>query len=513
MIGPVFWLELVRAARRAWLARLSLGYSLLVALQYGIWLLLTLSIASRTPKGAVLGEVIGPALTLALHVLAWQQFGVVLLAVPAFVAGSITDEKTAGTMDHLLTAPLSDRDIVVGKWAAACVRLLSLVLPAVPLSAAAAGVLGLGPGAALTLSLGPMLPLPALAAAALAVSALSSRTATAVGVCYSLFLTAAGGAFLTGDPFGLLPGSLMGGSLGWAALYWLVPVVPLLGAATLMMRPMYLRQSGKGGTRTRGIGLPPLAGSPVRWKERVLGGRWLPPWLGAGGVAGATLALHALALWTLGGNAWVGVVALAVLFAVASGVMVAVRAAVSVSGEREQKTWETLLLIPPTTEQILRAKLWGVMDGLSPYQWAYLIAAAPAALVAGPGAAAAVAGVWCAGWLGMYFTAAAGVECSVRGGGSWQALVQALFESARTVFERGILMAPIAGVIGGLVGFPVLALGMPISVPVVLGLLGGVGALALLLLAHAEERIERACHWVAQHERVPQGGERFVKPV
>src|SRR4051794_9497339 len=106
MIGPMFHLEMARASRRGWLARLRLAYVLVLGAEAGVWLVLALSrlypiFGPKPPP-----DVLGPLLELALSGLAWQQLLVLVLAVPAFVAGSITDEKTNGTLDHLLTAPL-----------------------------------------------------------------------------------------------------------------------------------------------------------------------------------------------------------------------------------------------------------------------------------------------------------------------------------------------------------------------------------------------------------------------
>jgi hypothetical protein len=192
------------------------------------------------------------------------------------------------------------------------------------------------------------------------------------------------------------------------------------------------------------------------------------------------------------------------LFLLLSALLIGVQAAVSISGEREGRTWETLLLIPATPEQIVRGKLWGLLDAAWPFQLAYLIGSLPAVLLVGLGGVVAVALPWLGGWLAMYFTAAVGLDNSARVGSSWQALLWALFVSARTVAERAV----VAGLIGGLVG---MGLGMIVGTPVLCFLVGMTVGMLPMLLAEAERHIETASAWVGQNERIPQGRERFVK--
>jgi hypothetical protein len=190
-----------------------------------------------------------------------------------------------------------------------------------------------------------------------------------------------------------------------------------------------------------------------------------------------------------------------------SALLVGTRAAASISAEREADTWNTLLLLPSSTNWLLRSKLWGLLDMAFPYQIAYLLAAIPGALLSGGVGLLAVGLPWLGSWLLMYFTAAVGLECSARLGSSWRALVAALFQSGRYVLERTLTF----GFLGGILlygGFTVVHLDPAVG--------GGLGALlvaSFLLLAQAEHQIEQCSLWIDQHERVAQGKERFRLPV
>src|SRR5207245_4527761 len=65
---------------------------------------------------------------------------------------------------------------------------------------------------------------------------------------------------------------------------------------------------------------------------------------------------------------------------------VGITCAAVVSKERERHTWDLLLTTPLEPRQILRGKLWGVIDSARPYLVAYLV----------PAAVFAVAGGWLA---------------------------------------------------------------------------------------------------------------------
>src|SRR5437763_6554701 len=118
MLGPVFSAEMLRAGRR--------GRAHVLRWVYAGWLCLQLFYLSEQARQPLHYGVVPPgqaavAAGFARHfldlVLA-QQFLLVVLVTPAFVAGAITDEKTRGTLQNLLAAHLTPADIVLGKLVA-----------------------------------------------------------------------------------------------------------------------------------------------------------------------------------------------------------------------------------------------------------------------------------------------------------------------------------------------------------------------------------------------------------
>lgn len=63
----------------------------------------------------------------------FTQITVVLLLTPSFVATAITVEKEQRTLDYLFASDLTNREIVLGKWAARNLNLFMLVLAGVPI--------------------------------------------------------------------------------------------------------------------------------------------------------------------------------------------------------------------------------------------------------------------------------------------------------------------------------------------------------------------------------------------
>lgn len=277
MLGPVFWLELLRVARRGAHHRLRWFLSLALTGETAVFLLLYWSLMNPffgppTPRGA------DGFLVQGLEWLLLQQLAVVVLVAPALAAGSISDEKATGTLQHLLTTPLESRHIIVGKWLAQGAQVALLTLPGAQLLALAGAIVGLLPAEVLALALLPLVPLPALVAASLLASVWSRRTASAITRLYVVL--AAGGLlawFLgLGDwlgPGGVIAGCLANDGTAWRALagltlVWLVPVLPCLLLASWRLRPAYRkqlpgeRQVGRAVVRSH----PPVGRHPLRWK-------------------------------------------------------------------------------------------------------------------------------------------------------------------------------------------------------------------------------------------------------
>jgi hypothetical protein len=545
MLGPVFWLELRRAARRGQFQRLRLFVTLALAGEAAVFLLLCLSMAYPILARVLFGvtkpparpEVIGAFVQQGLEWLVLEQLAGLLLVAPALAAGSISDEKETGTLQHLLSTPLLSRHLIMGKWLAQVVQVAVLGLPALPLALVLARLVGLSWADQAALLLVPLVPLPALVAGSLLASVWSRRTSSAVLAVYGVLAGAALLGWLAGaaqwlGPGGVIAACLAGdgttwAALGWFALAWSGPVVPCLVLACWRLRPAYRKQLPG---ETRGVrrvlgGRRPVGRQPLRWKERYLGG-WsvLPGRLSRPLALGLIVLSTALVYGGLVVTTWAGgtaplvpagmiVLGVGLAVLVLAALLVAVRCAASVSVERERQTWEPLLLTPLEPRHLLRGKLWGVLDTAWPYLTAYLAAALPLALPLGMAAVFWLVLTWLATWIVMYFTAATGLECSVRAGSSWRALVRALLSSAWVALQRFVLFGVPAGCGGGvLLSFLLLwTPGVMVrNEPFYYGFaLGSLVATTAVLLAQAEACLEAAERRIERDERIPQGSERF----
>jgi ABC-type transport system involved in multi-copper enzyme maturation permease subunit len=546
MVGPVLSLELLRGSRRGrqHLFRWVYGGWLLV--QFGIFALLYLTRSLGEDLPAAQGWVGNPSPLSALTgsflgLLAVQQFLLLVLALPPFTAGAVTEEKARGTLQHLLTTELTPWEVVSGKLLGQLVRVLDLSLPGWLLLGFVAGLGGLEPAQLLALVGGLLAPLPALGAAGLLASVYCRRTTNAALAAYATAV-AAGGVFwalgrltapsgplyflrLVSDNPGPAPVllDLVACWLAWGGL-----AVPLLALAAWRLRPAYRRQLAAS-PRRRGPWAgrrPPVGDHPVRWKEqyveRVLdlpGLRLVPRWLGVAAVfvltstcSGAILETHSPPRYSWDGGekafALQGLV-VAFAFSLAAGA----RASGAVCGERERQTWEALLLTPLTTKQLLRSKLWGTLNVFRPYLLAYAVPAIALSLLAGAWAVFWAVTLWALTWVLMYYMAACGIACSVRATSSWKSWLSTLLTGYRTLLVQfGFIGLP-CGLLGGslLWGlllefrprsiwwyFRVSAL-FPWSMLWLAGLITGV-----LLFARAEQMLVEAEKQLAQVDRVRQ---------
>ncbi len=138
LLGPVFWYELVKLARRGQQPRLRV---LLVSLLL-VGLFITYlrefrgeELAALTGRAQVqLDRTARFANTFLTAFLSAQLFAVILIT-PAVVGGAITEEKERGTLDFLRSSLLTNREIVFGKLAARLAFVAGVVLAGVPVLA------------------------------------------------------------------------------------------------------------------------------------------------------------------------------------------------------------------------------------------------------------------------------------------------------------------------------------------------------------------------------------------
>lgn len=495
MVGPVVWQELLLGSRRGkhhWFRWVYAGWLVLqlVGLYWGYAMEHQTNLA---PPPFGLGRpdrnLAGRFLTSALETYVVQQLILLILVTPVFVAGAITDEKTTGTLQYLLTSGLTPAEVVVGKLLGRLAQLTLLALAGLPLFALVGGFGHVPPGTVVALAIGTVLPVLAVGSAAVLASVWCRTTRDAVLGLYFIFAllatVVAGLTWLATEldlptsaalplryldaRFVLAPawdgssprelwGRLLGGALAWGGTG-----AACLALAVWRLRPAYIRQlegiSRKGTARTPG-GRAPVGIEPVRWKESQVDGiaplaalRRVPRWLAVSLVFLATALVVGLnlvnsaptgtaeqlyqAVTGLDARGLAAAVAsvdvhpefflqAGVAVALAVSLVVGIRCSGAITGERERQTWEAVLLTPLPTENLVYGKHRGVMLATLPYVLAYTAAALPLAVLAGPAQVVILLIGLAATALASFFFGAAGLWCSVRSKTSWRSLVLTL---------------------------------------------------------------------------------------
>jgi ABC-type transport system involved in multi-copper enzyme maturation permease subunit len=482
MIGPILHQELLLGSRRnkLYVFRWIYGGWLTVQILWFAWVWLWSSIgpwASNEEPATVYVS------TRFLHAFVSQQMALIFLVTPVFVAGAITDEKTRGTLQYLMTTDLASWHILVGKLLARVAQLALIGLAGLPLLCFLGVVGGLEPLTLIVLFLVTVMPMFAVGAATLLSAVWTKKTLEAVLVLMPILLPASlailfsdlliGGNYPTvfdgryvmepawgrTDLAGLRE---LGRRLFSAALCWGGLGSVCLGLAVWRLRPAYLRQLHTSGSKRKvhwwSVGRTAISDSPVRWKEYYVEGlaplavlRQVPRWLGlvATFLVGLSCALFIL-WWNL--LPPIGVkqlferiarfdgLGLASCFADAgfefhvlglvalflSTLLVGIRCSGSVSGEREKLTWEALLLSPLSAKHLIRGKLWAIIGATYIYLLAYAMPVVTLAVLGGWQAVSWTLLLLFVTGMAIYFMGAVGMRCSVRATTSWRSLLGTL---------------------------------------------------------------------------------------
>jgi ABC-type transport system involved in multi-copper enzyme maturation permease subunit len=415
-------------------------------------------------RGPVADADLDGALSLYLQTFVVLHFVLVALATPAFLAGAVTDEKVQGTLQLLLTTDLKPVEILLGKLLGRVVQLGLLVLVGLPLLCFVAAYYGaLGVSGLLGLILLTLGVLFALGGVSLWESVRSRQTRDAalrlyvylglgsVGVwaaqqyALPLLLTAA-----KGDParvqtlervsavlrclnpvYVLGPAWGEGGSeeyfrrLRVALALYAACGTAFLALAVWRLRPLAIRYlEGVDRLRRKAPVRPAVDDEPVRWRERTAGRR-LARWAAVAVVLAATTAASYWFYQTRDALPFLWQAGVAGLLA---SLVIGIRASGAVSGERERKTWESLLLTPTDTWELVVDKRLGLMEWMYPYCYAFALPALGFALALaletkGLDAVAFTGGMLLLGWTAMYYMASTGIWCSVSSRSSWRSLV------------------------------------------------------------------------------------------
>lgn len=462
MIADVFRVELLLATRRP-------RYRIACRVYAG-WLVLQLSALFLRYYGEA--DIVSPVVFVDHYIATFltQQYFLMLLGMPVLVAGAITEEKSRGTLQYLLTTDLSSASIVVGKLLAGMVQGGIVLLMGLPILCflAPCGAFDL-PRLGL-LVVATLAPLFAWSAASILVSVWSRQTRRAILALYLLILvgvlapdglaslqtalapyTGPGSSLrplravlifvydtfqLLNPSYVLMPAwavhdsSELGVRLLQSSLAWALLGIACTLLAIARLRPAYCKQLGytqRRRGRIAGWFRARVTDDPVRWKEQHIEGlaphpllRAIPTWVGVMVIAGFTLmSAHKGAGPTVSGPG--------VLVALLSTLAVAVRCSAAVSGERERQTWEAVLLAPLAIRHLIASKLRGVIAATYPYLAAYAIPAMAVCIYHGDLRSLLVltVGVF-ATFIAMQFIGGAGLWASARSNNSWLALLGTL---------------------------------------------------------------------------------------
>jgi ABC-type transport system involved in multi-copper enzyme maturation permease subunit len=492
MLGPVLYLEMLLGSRR--------GKQYVFRYIYAGWLLfltvcVTLSYAIHLLAHG--NELVPPFGDGYLTVLLVQHFFLLILATPAYVAGAVTDEKTQGTLQYLMTADLTPSEIVLGKFLGRIAQVAMLAIVGLPVIAFCGVFGGLDPFRAFALACYSVFVLIAIGSASMLASVLTRTTREAVLGLYSVGIAlialyavidwlseiipvlqwplAFMDTYVKGylSPF-YIPDHVwkisglaeLGKEMARAVVVWGGFGAVCLTVSILLLRRAYIRQLEGEGKKKKDrwwrARRSPVKDDPIRWKEREVEGlapfaflRAIPTPLGVLGifalasVSSGLIIQYNLSQATLM-SLYQSVVAMnwnevyrivshidnqaaadafrgqAMIVMFLASFIVAIRCSGAVSGEREKHTWEPLLLSPLETRELIRGKLWGIINAARPYIIAYALPALAFAALGGPMAIFWTVSWLATTWLAMYYVGAAGIWCSQRSKSSWRSLVGTL---------------------------------------------------------------------------------------
>jgi ABC-type transport system involved in multi-copper enzyme maturation permease subunit len=411
MVGPLYYYELVRLARK--------GRSFVVRCSFALLVFATLfwvyrdkfprydpilnPFATEAAKEAELAHLAHDFVTAMLVV----QTVAILVLTPAYVAGAVSGERERGTLDLLLMSHLRDREIVLGKLAARVTHLGGVILAGLPILAVTQVWGGVDFFALLAAFLAVGLNLVSLGGLSVACSVQNRTTGEALASAYAFiltylvvlgvaclrlsypFATTGFGVFfeMTRGPHpAVSPGAApfvplatcaaVNGAI--AAITIVSAVVSLRSAESRARRrkaatpvvPAPAKTKKKPASRPPSRLFPPVGDRPLLWKEinpspsprehRFLNRYWPVPVLLAL-LAGCLISTavgadshHATSLTLIG---FTTLLYPAVIWCWAVGF----RAAMSVCRERERNTLEGLLTLPVSRSHVLGAKWLGAI--------------------------------------------------------------------------------------------------------------------------------------------------------
>jgi ABC-type transport system involved in multi-copper enzyme maturation permease subunit len=403
IFGPVLPVELVTSSRRVRYFIVRVVYAAILFIT--LWTQYESSMAWRVRSGApVTASVLSEFANEFFQSFSVVQLLAVLVLTPALVAGTIAEEKERKTIEYLFVTDLRNGEIVLGKLVARMLHLVVLIAVGWPVLA----LLMLLGGIAMenVLAAFAITGSTALAVAALSiwssVQARRGRDAVmrvfVIGLALLILPPIADGfswfgwrgwgavqvvvdELMAANPFVCLMRALSQSGTKWDAVLKLVSdhavlTVPCAALAVLRVRLVYLKQAhrtaAKRGRLSLRVWRPELGDSPMLWKELfaerpvvtmgVIGliaqvllfiGVLIPAvvmFVTRMRAGSPSAFVDELKLYVIGVGTTVACVGL---------LSVAVRAASSVTAERQRQTWDVLMSTPIDPWEVVRGKVAG----------------------------------------------------------------------------------------------------------------------------------------------------------
>lgn len=417
LCGPVLAYELTRMARRQSTLLLRCSYAVILLFVlfgvYSSWFRPDYRLGFMTffsPMALPPSDVSRFA-----HSFFWYfavvQFLSMMLLTPALTAGSIAEQRQNGSLALLLSTQLTDREIILGIVLSRLLSLFSLLLAGLPVLAFLQFLGGIDPNRVLVSFFLTLCSTLTISALSMFNSTIADKPRSAIGTVYlqvfaflffsglcitpmislsrlSLFgLTCLGNPLLfwialESQPF---RPSMIWIELFFFALWHLGAIITfiLLAIRRLRREAFPIHQQShviQPQVRTVGYGMrntaaPPLFNrDPLLWKEEYFEHRgeknsFYTFFVGVGLVINVAALLFVPVLFFAGANPLrlVGAFFLAFLrggiliYSIVLWCILAIRSAGTISSERERHTFDGLLSLPVSREELLRAKWWGCL--------------------------------------------------------------------------------------------------------------------------------------------------------
>lgn len=350
-----------------------------------------------------------------------QQLLFLLFLTPAVTASALGHEKEKDTLTALFTTELADKEIVVGKVLGRSWILVKFMLISMPVIFSVAGFAGVDFLPLVLCYVHALVMSYALIGICMLGSVITRRTRDAVMACYSMIvililatLTATGNypvplwlnpvevvVRISTPPFtGINPWTLLLHLGIFLAMGWL-----FIRLSRHLIRPMALRQLEDRSSRWKWSIRSEVGEDSIRWRERHILGlaplqalRSMPTWLGWAGVFAFSVsfvlglmnaATHGRITYHFLNGEWRTMVQnmmnineqtiagdvglMGVMLIIFAGVTVLFRCAGAVTEERRRKTWDDLVMTGLPVDEIVRSKMWGVIQAAVPYLFIYAI--------------------------------------------------------------------------------------------------------------------------------------------